>query len=117
SGISPHRIEGAKLESSGRPLLIAVATRHVPAALAQGQAKGTSDEPGADHRGAPRTRAHGAGLLGQVIAQRLGPLEVDVVQLGSRSRRGQMHEDPDAALRSAVDIEFPGAQQWDVAEP
>ena len=81
-GIATDGVEGPELEGPGRPRLVLVEAGDVPAPLAQGQPERASDQPGSDHRGPAPGPGHGAGLLGEVIAQRLGPLEVDVVQLG-----------------------------------
>src|SRR6516165_4328085 len=63
-------------------------------------------------RPVPTTHA----LLGEVIAQTPGPLEVDVVQLGPTPFGGHVHQDPHATTGAVNDFEFSGTDQRNVTE-
>ena len=84
-GVVAHRRRGrpARRASSARP---GSASRpgHVPAPAAQGQADRAADQAGADDlgpRGPVRRRSPAPASAGEVIAEPLGAVEVDVVEL------------------------------------
>src|SRR6516165_11366209 len=63
-------------------------------------------------RPVPTTHA----LLGEVIAQTPGPLEIDVVELGPASLGRHVHQDPHATTGAVDDVELPRTDQGDVAK-
>ena len=76
-----------------------------------------ADQAGADDVGPPLRagRKHG-GSAGEVVAQALGALEVDVAQLRSRTIGVEVDEDPDAPGSARHDVELACAQQRHVAD-